>query len=427
VVTGGQARGNQARLILTPIAPAEREPVLDALRGFAILGILLVNIEAMRSPSWLDLLGGFAVAEAGVWNNLVRFTIGWLAAAKFLSSLAILFGVGAALIASRALERGESPHALLARRYLWMLPFGLAHMLLFPGDILFLYGLTGLALLPFVRLGVVAALSWSAALLVFYGAIAFPILTTPAPAVDSAETESAEAVTQPLHAQALAALNDGSLTDMLSAHASQALFFQPLQLAVLPWILALFLFGFAIARAGILSDLAAHRSTLRIGAVLGLALGLPANFALGFYGPLPGWGPAPADEPAWLTTWTNVVLIAGSPVLAVGYLCTIALVCMRRGTPGPLEAVGRMALTAYILESALVLAAFGGLRLYDKLTTASALLVVAGIWALLLIFCPLWLRRFRMGPVEWLWRSLTYGRPQPLLASRHPGVRRDPS
>ena len=69
-----------------------------------------------------------------------------------------------------------------------------------------------------------------------------------------------------------------------------------------------------------------------------------------------------------------------------------------------------MALTAYLLQSALALGVFGGLGLYDRLTTTSAMLVVAAIWAIVLAFCPLWLRHFRMGPVEWLWRSLTYAR-----------------
>lgn len=414
MVQGGEAVRHQAGLTLTPIAPAAREPVLDALRGFAILGILLVNIEAMRDPGWLELLGSGAVAESGTWDGVVRFAIGWLAAAKFLSSLAILFGVGAALIAARSLNRGESPRPVLARRYAWLMVVGIAHMLLFPGDILFLYGLTGLALLPFVRLGAVAASCWSAAFFALYGAITVPILMSAGPPVDTPDADSFGLPAQALHAEAIAALTTGSLGDMVAAHVSQALFLQPLQLFVLPWVLALFLFGFAVTRAGIVSAPSAHRTLLERGAWLGLAVGLPANFALGFSGPLPGWGPIAADEPAWLTHLTTFGLTAGAPILAVGYLCVLSLMYSKRGTPGPLAAVGRMALTAYLLESALALAAFGGLRLYDTLTTASSLLVVAAIWATLLAFCPLWLRYFRLGPAEWLWRSLTYCRVQPM-------------
>jgi uncharacterized protein len=77
-----------------------------------------------------------------------------------------------------------------------------------------------------------------------------------------------------------------------------------------------------------------------------------------------------------------------------------------------------MALTAYILQSALALAVFGGMRLYGELSPASAFLVVAAIWSVLLVICPLWLRWFQLGPLEWLWRSLTYGSAQTMRLRR---------
>jgi uncharacterized protein len=352
------------------------------------------------------------VAASDPLDWIARFAIGWLATGKFLSSLAILFGIGAALIAARSLGAGESPRPLLARRYAGLMVFGIAHMLIFPGDILFLYGLTGLALLPFTRLRTRAILFWSAAIFAAYSVLDFRTLTVGAQDVSAPAGHNLS--TYELLADALLAHTEGSFGEMVAAHASEALLLQRLQLSALPWVLALFLFGFAIARAGILNDLRAHRALLKRGAWIGLAVGLPANFALGFGGPLAGWGPVSAAEPAWLTRWTTFGLLVGEPLLAVGYLCTLSLFCLRRGALGPLVAVGRMALTAYLLQSALALAAFGGFRLYDRLSTASALLVVAGIWAVLLVACPLWLRWFQMGPVEWLWRSLTYGRVQPL-------------
>src|SRR6185436_13440326 len=139
----------------------------------------------MRGPDWLVLVSGGAVAASGAWDTIVRFAIGWLAAGKFLSSLAILFGVGAALMAARSLRAGESPRPLLARRYLCLMPIGIAHMFVFPGDILFLYGATGLALLPFVSVRPVTALCWSALLLAAYNALDFSIFMSAALAADS--------------------------------------------------------------------------------------------------------------------------------------------------------------------------------------------------------------------------------------------------
>ncbi|MFO8074653.1 MAG: DUF418 domain-containing protein, partial [Egibacteraceae bacterium] len=154
-----------------------------------------------------------------------------------------------------------------------------------------------------------------------------------------------------------------------------------------------------------------------VGAGWGLGLGLPVNLVLGPVGPL--WGGATlqqgAEDPGVLVVVALVQLL-GAPLLASGYLAGVALLALRVGPPQRLAAVGRMALSAYLAQRALALVVFAGFGLYETLGSAAALLVVAGIWALLLVACPLWLRRFRYGPVEWLWRTATYGQRQPLRA-----------
>jgi uncharacterized protein len=400
--------------VLSPTAPAEREALLDALRGFAVLGILLVNIEVMRGPDWLVLMRGGPAPAADLSDAIVQFAVGWLGTAKFISSLAILFGVGAAFIVSRALAGGQSPRRLLARRYVALMVCGAVHMLIFPGDILFLYGVTGFALLAFIYLEARVILALSAVMLVGFSALA--LAYTAAVARDPADGAEMpfEYGTDPLHQESVAAYAHGAFADILSAHAGQAFYLQTAQLLALPWILALFLFGFAIARAGLANGLRARRTLLRRGAWIGLLLGLPANIGVGFFGALAGFGARPDLDAPLLALWADIGQLLGAPVLAVGYLCALALCFAERGPPNALVAVGRMTLTAYLLQSALALFVFGGLRLYDRLSTTSALLVVAAIWALLVWLCPLWLRHFRIGPAEWLWRSLTYGRWQPL-------------
>jgi uncharacterized protein len=426
--THAAARRNRSNT-LNPVAPTEREPLLDALRGFAILGILLVNIEIMRGPDWLVLTGGGTVSPPHLADRIAQFVLGWLATAKFISSLAILFGVGAALITQRAAARAESPRPLLARRYAWLMAFGLAHMLLYPGDVLFVYGVSGLALLAFIALTRRAIVSWSIVLMTaFFGVVLVYSIGVFAGDVllasSSAATSRLDESIQDLLDETVAAYGSGSVADIASVHASHAVLLQGSQIYTLPWILALFLVGFAIGQTGIARDVGAWRPLLRRGAFLGLAIGLPANLGLGYGGPLSGYGSF--GEPLWVTLWIASSQLLGAPVLAVGYLCTLSLCFLRRGVVSPLAAVGRMALTAYVLESALALAFFGGLRLYGKLSMSAALLIVAGIWAALLVVCPLWLRRFQLGPLEWLWRSLTYGRLQPLSAPSASAARRQP-
>ncbi|HET7160053.1 MAG TPA: DUF418 domain-containing protein, partial [Burkholderiales bacterium] len=370
------------------------------------------------------LAGEATTGSDDVLDAVVRFAIGWLATGKFVTSLSILFGIGAALIAARALREGSSPRPLLARRYVALMLFGIAHMLLYPGDILFVYGVTGMCLLPFVMLRVPALLGWSLGLFIAFNSLEVVYLLSvttleAAPYVDTAPAEASDDIWSEKRAATIAAFMQGAYLDIVPIHIWQALLLQSMQLPALPWILSLFLLGYAVARAGVLYDLEAHRRVLRAGALIGLGIGLPANIGVGLGGPLAGWGPTPADEPLWITQWQTLGFVLGEPLLAIGYLCALSLLFMKRGAPPRLVAVGRMTLTAYMLQSVLGLCVFLGLRLYDQLTNATALLAVIVIWCVLLVACPIWLRHFQIGPAEWLWRTLTYGRIQPLRIARN--------
>ncbi len=409
---------------LDPTAPRERQPILDLLRGFALLGILLVNIELMRGPDFYEVMGGRIPEPSEGADRVVGFLTAWLAQGKFISSFAILFGVGAALIVGRALRTGHGPRGPLAKRYAWLMVFGVAHMvLLFPGDILFLYGLTGMALLAFVTAQQRTVAIWSGVLITGFAAIvalftwASALISRgfDAPADDPFMTgferffiERGEAATR--------AHLDGSYLDVLATNAFEALLVQGGQLFALPWILGLFLFGFLVGRSGIVVDPDAFRPQLRRAALLGLGVGLPLSFSLGAVDPvvlLAGGG----DQAPWLVLLIALGQQLGAPILAVGYLATLTLLCLRWRPPRALAAVGRMALTAYLAQSVLALIVFAGFSQYGQLEPAGASLVVVGIWAVLLVACPLWLRFARFGPVEWLWRTLTYGRGVPLRAA----------
>jgi uncharacterized protein len=402
------------------LAPqSQREPILDVLRGFAILGILLVNIHFMRGTQWMGAGDTGPSADSGTAGDLAQFLIGWLASGKFLSSLALLFGIGAALMHARAIAAGRSPRLLLLRRYVILMAFGLAHMLLlYPGDVLFVYGAAGLMLLAFVNLHPRALALWAIALLSGY-ALAVVRLAglysyTPAAQLAGESGAPAHDPFDDLRTEAIAAFTQGSYGDIVSVHAWQALTLQAYQFSALPWILALFVLGYALGRTGVLDDLPAHRALWRRGACIGLIAGLPANVAVGYGGALGNFAGAAEPGASGLLTAATLGQAIGTPLLAVGYLCALTLYCLRRGPIRRLAAVGRMALTAYLLQSALALAIITAFQCYDRLSSVSALLLVAGVWAVLLVACPLWLRRFRLGPAEWLWRSLTYGRWQPM-------------
>jgi uncharacterized protein len=402
---------------MTPRSPSEREPILDALRGTAILGILLVNMESMRGSQWLLATAGHPLAQPRLPDRIAQFAIGWLASGKFISMLAMMFGIGAALIAARVIDAGAPARGLFVRRYTGLIAFGLVHMLVFPGDILFMYGVSGMFLLAFLMLRVSALFVWSAALVAAYSTFSLRSIAlhgSETPQVSPEVPGSFQSYFDALREQTIAAYAAGSWSDIFTVHASQALWLQIAQLTALPWVLAMFLFGYAVARAGVVQNFAANGTVLRRAAFVGIALGLPANIGLGLIGPIAAFSAAPATEPIWMTRWAAFAQAIGAPVLAIGYASALALLFLRRAPFARLVAVGRMALTAYLLQSVLTLAVFAGLRLYDRLSTVSALLVVFAIWIVLLVVCPRWLRSFRLGPAEWLWRSITYGRAQPL-------------
>lgn len=400
---------------LRPTPEDHREPVLDVLRGFALLGILVINITVMRGADVYRLLAGQVLEPTHGLDRAVGAWSSWLFAGKFIASFALLFGVGAGLMAGRTLARGRSPRRLLARRYAWLLFLGLAHMaLLFPGDILFVYGVTGLVLLAFLDLQPLSALRWGVGLV---GSVALLVAVTAATSASDGQlvlpwsTGRAE--------QAVEAFTAGSYLDVLEVQAWQALTFQAGQLGAVPWLLGLFLLGFVAARAGVVTDLPAHRALLRRLAIVGLGVGLPLNAVLARLDPLPlVLGTSGVSLGGGWPVLIAVAQQVGAPVLAVGYLAVIALASLRWGAWRPLAAVGRMALTGYLLQSLLALLVFAGFDQYDRLGVGGSVVVVMGIWLVLLVVCPLWLRRFQIGPAEWVWRSLTYGAIQPLRRAR---------
>lgn len=404
---------------LTPTTRSEREPVLDLLRGVALLGILVINVELMRGPALYTALAGRAPEAGTTADELTRFLSGWLAGGKFISSFALLFGVGAALIVTRAERRGGDPRALLARRYWLLLVLGLAHMLvLFPGDILFVYAVTGFVLLLFVPSTPRTALRWAVGIYLALALVtgAGAILTFAAPGTSPAAGGGPlEQLVVDLGDRAVAAYTDGGLADLLGAHAMEAVLLQSGQLLYLPWLLALFLLGLAVGRSGLATDPATHRHRLVIAAAVGLGVGLPLNVPLGLLGPL-GIGATQAAAP--LAASATFLQLAAPPILAVGYLSALALLGRWLGAWRPLAAVGRMALSAYLLQSVAGLLVFKVAGLYGRVSASEALVFVVGTWVALLVLCPLWLRAFRFGPVEWLWRSWTYRRWQPLRVHR---------
>lgn len=371
----------------------ERNVTLDFVRGVAILGILLLNISAFGlpkaaylNPAWS---GSASLSDAWTWALLDL-----LAQVKFLTLFALLFGAGLQLLLPRGKRWIQSRLTLLAL-------LGFIHGLFFwDGDILLAYALVGLVSWRMVReahhvkslfnTGVVLYLT-GIAVLVLLGMISGTAANR-SWAPDAANLQYEQY--WKLHGGMEAVSNRADmLSDNLLALGAQY-----------GWQLAgMMLMGAALMRSGWLKGQFSLRHYRRTGALLvaaGMAVNLPAIFAQWYL--------------AWDDRWCAFLLQAprelSAPLQAIGYaalawgywpqLCRFRLV-------GAIACVGRMALTNYLLQTLICTTLFYHLGLFMRFDRLQLLAFVPPIWAVNLLVSSLWLRRFRQGPVEWLWRQLT--------------------
>lgn len=388
--------------------------MLDVLRGIALCGILLANVHIFSGYFFARLVGT-AVPTAA--DSVVMGLTHFLVDGKFYSLFSLLFGIGFYIFMERAEAKGLAAVPLFRRRLWWLLAIGLAHaVLLWAGDILTVYALMGFLLVPFHSLGSRVLLRWAAALLALpvlaYALMWATGMNDPlAPPPDAAPPPSAGEGFNPL-AMMLAGFKGGYL-DILQANAIQ-LVGRWVDLVVtlrFPKVLAMFLIGFYIGRAGIARDLDAHAGLFRRVLTWGLLAGLPANAYLAWATEHVAYLPGSAAGFLYVVAYA-----VGVPALALAYAAGISLMARREGARRVLAVfapVGRMALTNYLLQSVACAFVFYGIGfgLVGRVGPAHAALIALAIFALQVPLSRLWLGHFAYGPAEWVWRRLTYRTP----------------
>ena len=397
------------------------------MRGFALLGILLMNILAFGLPFRAYSDPTVDGATQGI-DFAVFLLVDLLVEGVPRALFSMLFGAGVVMLACGA--RAKSARVYYRRQFL-LLAFGLvdAFVLLWSGDILALYALCGMALYPLrhwspQRLLAAAGLVF-AYLAVFYLAMFALLADLPAEAeaiqvrlaaeqlVSVTERETVELWQElypPPQALALEALQfQGSYGQSFAANARSVVDLYAVYPLFPFWdALACMLLGMALCKANVLQGGRSLHFYQRLAGV-GLAIGLTVNaFELTMK-------TSSGFAAQWISGFSIITNDLGRVALALGCASLLAIVC-RCGwlarVRSALAAVGRMALTNYVLQSALGLAVFHniGLGLWNELPRHQLYLVVLAEWVILLAFSVLWLRRRRFGPLEALWRTLTYGR-----------------
>ncbi len=427
---------------VAPVVKAARIESLDILRGVAVLGILMMNITAFGLVH--QAYDNPTIDGGATGLNLVVYkfvTVGFEGTMRGIFSL--LFGASIVLLTERMERAGAGIMAaeIHFRRMLWMMLFGVIHwfLLLWIGEILFAYSLCGLVLFalrklsPRVQLGIAGALLACAAAFMIAGYGAGVELHNAAVSAQNAKAQGAQlnaaqtqaiagwdeerlhSIATPESAAAERAWHEGSYLDAVAGQAPIAYGFQ--WTGAPPWLffdaIPFMLIGMALLNLGVLGATRSLRF-YAIMAIAGYAIGIPlgirelgividSNFArLGFM------------EAMTTYEFSRLAMVTGH----LGVL----LMAIKAGVLGPLQralaAVGQMALSNYLIQTLIcttLFYSFGlGLGLFSALERWQLYIVVAAIWVAQLVWSPLWLKHFRFGPFEWLWRSLTYWQRQPM-------------
>jgi uncharacterized protein len=409
-----------ATLYQTAAAPVEgtdRMDTLDAVRGAAILGILLANVVAMSGFPFLppDHYRSLALAE---WHEPSLFLVLFFVEAKFYSLFSLLFGVGFAVFIQRAAARGANPARLFRRRLVGLLIIGLVHtFLIWMGDILATYAVIGFALVPFIRRDDRSVVRWAIGMLLL-PILLYAVLLVGARAAAVPSEPTAGAPPQFL-TDAAAGFANGSYVDVVKGNVifTVAQVVRRFLLMFFPRVFGMFLLGFYIGRRRIFANLDAHRSLLRRVFAWGTILGFP----LAFIGARMEGNNLGVPNGAGLLETT--VKSLGVPLLSLGYTAGLCLLYQRsRNLRRAFAPAGQMALTNYLLQSVAAVAIFYGIGigLFGRVPLVLALPGAVVFFALQMIASRLWLARAAFGPAEWLWRMFTYRRVVPLFPMRNP-------
>jgi len=404
---------------VSPVSLKDRYISLDMLRGFAVLGILIMNIQnfSMIPAAYIN---PAAYGDLNGINKLVWILSHLFADLKFMGIFSILFGAGIILITDKIESKGLKSNGIYFRRNFWLLVIGMLHgYLLWSGDILYTYAMCAFILFPFRKakpktLLIVGVLVISvASLLYIFSGLSIPYWPDQS-IQETMKTWNPDIETYTKQIELLT----GSFSQQWELRFPTTLQFQTfLFLFLFIWRASgMMLIGMALYKWGILTAQKSNKFYKLIFAI-GMTTGLPI---IG-YGIIENFNANWSLEFSMFLGWQYNYW--GSIGVALGYIGLIMLV-YKSGKlsfiTNSLSAVGRMAFTNYLMQTIICTFIFygHGLGLYGQVDRFTQILIVIGILAFQIIISPIWLKYFQFGPAEWIWRSLTYMKRQPFVVHK---------
>ncbi len=400
----------------------ERITGLDVTRGFAVMGILAMNIIGFAMPenayisprAW----GGSTGPDLWVWA--VNYV---LVDSKMRGLFSIMFGASTLLVIERAIASGRGAAGAHYSRMIVLALFGLVHFfLIWFGDILFNYAVIGMVLYAFRNMGVKALIGWAIGMMVLglllaslqFGALALADQPgVPPQLVEAAAELRNDFAFNSEGSREDAELHRGNYVEMVSSRAAET-WMMPLVTAIIfgPETLGLMLIGMALFKSGLLRG---QWSLQRLDRWrnLCLGIGIAANLMLLW------WQFARDLDPVILLLSTFVLSVPFDVIMSIGYAALFMGLAQRFGHSAFIQrvaAAGQAAFTNYLGTSIIMTFIFygWGLGLFGNVNRAACYLFVLGAWVVMLLWSKPWLERYRYGPLEWLWRSLSRRRLEPM-------------
>ncbi len=397
-------------------AKKERIIAIDALRGFALLGILLMNIQ-----SFANIDAGYfnpsVVGNTEGLNKIIWIIIHTLADQKFMTIFSILFGAGIVLFSDNLEKKGINPTAIFYRRTTWLIVFGLIHAyILWHGDILVSYGLSAFVVY-WARKWSIKKLLISGFIMLSFMSFSLLVIGLNIDFMTTIELQKLKLDWQPSQEiidKEIGDFRGGWLKQML--HRSNSSFELQSGIIIVFWrIGGLMVLGMALFKMGILTASRSNKFYIAM-AIIGFGLGFAMVLNGVYIAFLNNWDMKHTEfiNHGW-NYW-------GSVLVAFAYIALIMLLSKNNAfqkITKILAAVGKTAFSNYILQSLIGTFIFygSGLGYFAKIDITGQMIIVLFIWVFQVVISNIWLQYFNYGPLEWVWRGLTYAKFQPLRKS----------
>lgn len=383
-----------------PTSQQSRINEIDAIRAIALFGILMMNIMSFAG-SYIDISEDTSI-YSGVWNERALWFINSFVTSSFFTMFSFLFGLSFYLFISRAEKKVDNPNKLFVRRLVVLLIIGVLHgVFIWYGDILTLYAITGFWLILFVRVKpivnlIVPIVIFSAGTLLVLGLAVL---------MRGFEVEEDNAglfnfnLTEIMH--------NGNYMDLVGANGVLFMWGLAGIVVMMPIVLAMFLLGLHVGQRNLHNTFKLHIKKILVFGIIALAIGIPIKLYTGH---------ALTYSTDFVSdTLSGLSYTIGGPLVALGYLSIFIVVL--HYIPALvrfLQPAGQMALTNYLMQSIFMVAFFKVTNLYDQMDAVYFVPFSLAFFIVQVLLSHVWMKYFKFGPFEWIWRMLTYMQVVPL-------------